>query len=121
MKQGHYAIIQFRPIPEREEGINVGIITICDGKRIARGINKDDARKALAARLPNVRDTAWLSGDISSLFDRLIESEVTTYEGLCKFASCESGQLVILQPRSCAFENMEKENWELWQKLVMPI
>lgn len=122
MHQGYYCLIQYRPIPEREEGLNVGVfVCIRHGMGMCIVRLVEDTTPPLE-RLGVSSEASWIDGEIQSLCRRLrcLAVEDLDEKGLRHFGACEAGRLVLLAPRSTAFESLEDEAQELFDRLVKP-
>lgn len=122
LHQGYFCLIQYRPVPEREEGLNVGIFVCTQHGACTVLLLQDLALARVLERLGIGREAPWVDDELRSLCQRLrsLAPEDLNERGLRHFGACEAGRVLLLAPHSTAFQDLETEAQELFDRLVMP-
>lgn len=120
--QGYFCLIQYRPVPEREEGLNVGVFVCVQYGTCTVLLLQDLALARVLERLGIGREAPWVDDELRSLCQRLrsLAPEDLNERGLRHFGACEAGRLVLLTPHATAFQDLETEAQQLFDRLVTP-
>lgn len=115
--QGYYSIIQYRPDPDRAEGLNVGVVVTQPSEEETRVRLLDDLNVVLD-RLEDRRQHAVLAPRLRRLGVRLLALRDRSGEGLRQFAAREPTMLTLLPFRSVVVSDLDQTADELFARLV---
>lgn len=116
-QQGYYAIIQYRPDPDRLEGLNVGVVVTRPAKGETRVRLLEDLNVVLD-RLGDRRPHAALAPRLRRLGARLLALRDRSAEGLREFAAREPTTLTLLPVRAVVVGDLGQTADRLFDRLV---
>lgn len=92
-RAGVYGIIRFCPDPMTGEGVNEGVVLLCQPEPIIVRMSRSLAR---ARRAFGPIDSVRLRLAMKGLERRIYAANIVSEEDLRHFASCEAGQVVVV-------------------------
>ena len=120
VRQGYYCILQYRSVPEREEGLNVGIVVCEEGGGLRlRALNERELGRLFGATPEILLRVQRLLRSVGARLQRLSPEERTA-KGLRHFGACEASRLVLLEPHSTGLEDLDQKTAQLFEELVTP-
>ncbi len=106
-----YSLIQYEADPDREEGVNVGVVLV------------DSEASTVCVRVLETSElfqhNGWLKRDLQALATRLGRLESYDAQALQHFAGCEAGYLVLRPPRAVLCKSPVEQTQELFEQLVL--
>lgn len=114
---GHYSLIQYQPSIERAEGVNVGVVLVCDGLDPPCHVMMSESSNLARRRFPDhMIDVERIQSAKAALAVRL--RRLTSFDDLCLFYEREAGNLVVMPPRIVVVTDPRATIVELFADLV---
>lgn len=119
MQPCHYSLIQFRPDPAREEGLNVGLVVVrAPGEVSVRTLHSEGLEGVIRRMGGDPAELERLARALRAFATRLGQLGDATAAGLNGFASCEAGTLELLPAHAVASGDPDRIAEILFPRLV---
>lgn len=122
--KGYHSILQFVPVLESSEGVNIGVVLFCPDKRFlkAETANGNDRLHRFFGPEENVALDLDRPNALKAAFEERVALEaerVSTLDELRQFVDSRANQMLLTSPRPIRLINPQTELARLFEALVL--